>query len=334
MLNIIAPLAALLTQLTASPPTEGHWLRHPVRAYESLEAIAHHYKVPLQRLLDWNPDLDVPAERGELLRIPAGRFAPPTQRRTTRVRTGDTWASLASEHGVRSETLRLWNRRYAKRDMPPVGKSLTLWVPTGVTRLPSTESPVPTVRIPEGGVSVGLPQNGRLKDGIALPPSDLYTVRFPAWAYGTSLTIQSLIQGIQMFRDESGFSGPLYIGALSRQSGRKLKPHRSHQSGRDADVRLPALPPFQSQAELAPSQIDWAATWALVEALLRTERVEIMFLERPLKRRLREAAYMMGASDTRIREAMRRIHDEPGHDSHVHVRFICNPSTTTCRSEA
>src|SRR5690606_440043 len=123
---------------------------------------------------------------------------------------------------------------------PPHGARLVLWVPTGVKRLPAAapEITLPTFDVPDGGVAVGKPHRGRLENGVRLPDSELYTIRFDRLCYGTSLAVRDIQAAIATFRQETGFEGEVFIGAMSRKSGRKLSPHRSHRTGRDVDVRM------------------------------------------------------------------------------------------------
>jgi murein endopeptidase len=116
---------------------------------------------------------------------------------------------------------------------------------------------------------------------------------------------------------------------MSRKGGRKLRPHRSHRTGRDVDIRMPALPHAEG-SELARDEIDWAATWAMIDAFVRTEHVQQIYLERKLWERLRRAAMRTGASDGSITRAFDVISHEKGHTSHVHVRFVCGSDAPDC----
>lgn len=86
--------------------------------------------------------------------------------------------------------------------------------------------------------------------------------------------------------------------------------------------------------KLERREVDWFATWALIESLIRTERVEVIFLERKFFYHLRKAAQRLGASDHRIAEVLRHVRHSKGHTSHIHVRFECSPDAPKCRQGA
>ena len=77
------------------------------------------------------------------------------------------------------------------------------------------------------------------------------------------------------FRGRSGYEGTIEIASLSREVGRRLPPHVSHQSGRDVDIRLPLLPTVPVTRRPNPDEIDWLATWALIESLLARSDVHV-----------------------------------------------------------
>jgi murein endopeptidase len=196
--------------------------------------------------------------------------------------------------------------------------------------LPPLSQALPEVDVRPGGMSIGRPSRGRLRGGVPLPASDDYTVRVPYQGYGTSLTVRDVQRAIAGFRSETGFDDPITIGALSRRTGRRLRPHKSHQSGRDVDVRLPAMP-FVDGHSLESHEVDWHATYALIEAFVRTGDVNVIFLERRFYRRLRRAAERLGADDERIQHVLGHLKHSKGHTGHMHVRFRCAPESLECK---
>lgn len=305
-------------------------LRHRVQGNESIASIASRYGDSEEALRERNGLAGKP-KRGTVLEVAAQRTPPPRLLRKKTVGKKDTWAKLATRSGVDLDDLKRWNPRYAKRKRPPSGATLTLWVESGVTRYPLAEdaSAYREFDVRAGGFSVGKPHRGRLKDGVALPKGDLYTIRFGWQSFGSTVAVTHIQRGIDAFRRETGFEGEIKIGAMSQKHGRRLRPHRSHQSGRDVDIRMPAL----AQAEgfkLESDEIDWPATWALLDAMVRTEAVAVIFVERKLFRKLRRAGMSIGASDERISKVMRSIRHSKGHTSHVHVRFVCSPQAERC----
>ncbi len=98
------------------------------------------------------------------------------------------------------------------------------------------------------------------------------------------------------------------------------------------DVRLPAMP-HADGFKLEIDEVDWHATWALIDTFVRTGDVEIIFLERKLRHRLKRAGMALGADDERVSTVMRKIRHSPGHTAHIHVRFRCDDHEERCRAQ-
>src|SRR5690606_19863862 len=131
---------------------------------------------------------------------------------------------------------------------------------------------LPLVAIQKGSVSVGKPNKGKIVNPIALPENKkLYTVRKPDESFGSTHALYNLQLAIAQWRQATGFTGPLLIGAISKKGGGRLRPHSSHQSGRDVDIRLP-LKRSDGSADNV-NDVDWDATWGLILALVGTGEV-------------------------------------------------------------
>lgn len=303
-------------------------IRYTMQGGEVLSDLAAQYGIAEEDLRRDNPGA---MERGRVLVVKATRLPPPRQRLKVSTRERDDWAKVAQRYGVLEAELRLWNPRASSRKRLRPGTSLVMWLPSGATRypLPDDAAEFPDVPKPDHGESVGRPNRGRLVEGAALPVGP-YVIRFDWQKYGSALMVWNLSRVLRAFRAETGFERDLFVGAMSRRNGRRLRPHRSHQSGRDVDVRLPAMPHAEG-FKLSVDEVDWHATWALVDAFVRTGDVQVIFLERKLRRRLKRAGLALGANDERIARVMGSVRHSPGHTAHVHVRFQCAPSETQCR---
>jgi hypothetical protein len=271
-------------------------------------------------------------ETGTVLRIHASKFPRPRQQVRLSIGPKDTWEEVAQRYDLSVAELKQANRRFAKRRRPG-GLRLHAWMDTRVLPPGSGQhGPVPPqFEVRTDGLSVGRPHRGRLEDGVALPESDQYTVRKPRQGYGTSLAVVSIQRAVATFRYQTGFEGEVMIGAMSRRTGRRLRPHRSHQSGRDADIRLPAMAFAEGEHDLSVQDVDWPAAWGLIRAFVATEVVQVIFLERRHYRRLRRAGREMGATDEEIEQVMGHLRHAKGHTAHFHVRFICSPLADRCR---
>lgn len=313
-------------------------LHHVCIPWERLEHIARRYDVSEEDIARWN-GLDLSKRRplypGKRLKIHARRVPPLRQKLTVLAREDDTWKKIAKRHGVDRATLRRWNLRLARRGLEP-GAEVMLWMESSMPHpaLDRRGPPVPTLSVPPGGLSVGRPSKGKLVGGVQLPQSDMYRIRIPYQSYGTSYTVLHLQRAIATFRHRTAFPGEIVIGAMSRRTGRRLRPHKSHQSGRDVDIRMPAMPHARPGMKLRPGDVDWHATWALIEALVDTGAVQSIYLERSLQKRLRLAAKAMGTDMPRINAIIHPngvVRHSPGHVGHIHVRFRCSPEATRCR---
>ncbi len=258
------------------------------------------------------------------------------------VAKGETWRTLAKRYEVDEKRLRRWNQGRARRLKR--GEVLHVWVeietpPTSVQELLATLPP-----LDGDGESVGLPNRGHLERGVAIPtmPS-WWTLRRPDEAFGSAFAVQQLTNAIARYRIASGRFDPLSIGSMSRKTGGKLRPHSSHQSGRDIDIRLPGrrdLPAKEIPDEL--DEVDWDATWVLVKSFIESGQVEFIFLDASRQAELASAARRANATSAQLDEWLQWprptnsnagvVRDEPGHTAHIHVRFRCGPEERECRS--
>ena len=308
------------------------WIRYRLGRGEQVAELAERYGVPMAEVEAINgPASEL--HKGDLVVLQPRTFAPPRASRAVKVgEKKRTWAEVAARWGVDEQELRLWNQRFKKRkEKLPKGAVLTVRFDSGVTRFPyvGTPQPMPTFEAKKDAFSIGKPHRGRIENAAQLPESELYTIRFNRLAWGSTLTVESIQSALAAFRRDSGFSGDLFIGAMSRKTGRRLRPHRSHQSGRDLDIRMPAMSHTEGY-KLDRTEIDWHATWVLVDSFIRTGNVKVIFLERKLFARLRSAGLRMGATDERMDEVMSKVRHSKGHTSHIHVRFVCAEGSERC----
>ncbi len=195
--------------------------------------------------------------------------------------------------------------------------------------------------IPAGGLSVGTPQRGALTNAVQLPPRPhLYTRRHPGRSYGSTHTIRTIQTALSSLRKEHGVSSEVMVGDLSALSGGPLSPHVSHQSGRDIDIRLLlAEGTSRETVPVSPSQVDWDATWRLVQSFLETGQVSVIFLDFNRQAHLHAAALRGGVHETvarrwfqwPVRGGRGMIRHEDGHRAHVHVRLQCGEAEPDCR---
>ena len=199
------------------------------------------------------------------------------------------------------------------------------------------------------GQSVGAPWEGRLQHPTPMPPSDAYHLRRPARAFGTAAAVGFLGRAIAETVDTFPDVHVLAIGDLSAPSGGQITEHRSHQSGRDADVGLyyldqPAGYPA-SFVTATDDNLDCEATFKLIERLAATADedggVQMIFLDFDVQGLLYEWALGQGVSEARLGHLFQFPHGrgsseglvrhEPNHDNHLHVRFRCPAGDSGCQ---
>jgi penicillin-insensitive murein endopeptidase len=193
-------------------------------------------------------------------------------------------------------------------------------------------------------LSVGLPNAGwqlRAKKLSSSPQLWIQNKSIP-YTYGhPSLVLMLHRTSKQIARQSPG--SVLLVGDLSREFGGPLTGHKSHQSGRDADVgffvtdakgrpqnsrRLLAFDAAGRARDGSGLRFDDYRNWLLVQLWLKDDRAELehVFVASHLRRRLLDFA--------RARPSFRRYVDEAAqflrqptnglpHDDHFHIRIAC-----------
>ncbi len=163
-------------------------------------------------------------------------------------------------------------------------------------------------------ISLGLPYQGRLIDGVQLPAeSPLWTTWDPALdrvpdrdyrRYGSAKLVHLLVSVAQAYHDANPNAPRLVIGDLSRRGGGPLDQHESHQNGLDVDVYYPRT----DGLEIAPTTI---------------EQVDI-----PLARDLLDrfvaahAEFVFVGPHLPLSGPAGVVEPLVGHDNHMHVRIF------------
>jgi murein endopeptidase len=332
------PTSRVVATAFSLPSSGGQWVTHEIVKDERLDQIAERYAVSVGSILRWNqldplrPQFWVGQQLKVLTQLP--------NRVRTKVlyvvRAKDTWGSIAERYHVEPSSLqKVWNPAEKKL---AVGRQLTLWVePDQVAELPDPGFTIKPVEV--GAVSVGWPDNGRLRHGVQIPQNpELYTVRNVDHAWGSTHAIEVLQKSIATFRLRTGYDQPITLWDMSMKSGGRYGPHRSHRSGRDIDIGLPMNENPKKHA--TPKRVvDWTAMWHMVRAMVETEQVRYVFLSRIQQASLYKAAKACGATNEELDRVMQYprfkklgiVRDAPGHTGHLHVRFLCGPDEKDCR---
>lgn len=178
-----------------------------------------------------------------------------------------------------------------------------------------------------GSVSVGFADQGRLLNAVHLEDGDAWTVARRDLAWGTQETIESLVTAFRAVRK-------LFPGARARlshiglQTGGWLRPHKSHQSGRDADLGFFYKGDGRPGGRLKNivKAFDLPRNWALIKALITQSDVQIVWVDRGIQKILRDHALKTGEDKAWVDRIFRAGKDSllqhaRRHHDHFHVRF-------------
>lgn len=204
------------------------------------------------------------------------------------------------------------------------------------------------VRGPVEGQSLGAPWQGKLRQPTELPAGDGYVIRRPWRAFGTATTVDIIHDALTDIRVQFPEAHAIAVGDISQESGGQITQHRSHQSGRDVDIGLiyktqPANYPDDFVSASADN-LDCEATYALLNEFAETATkdggVQMIFLDYKVQGLLYDWAKANGEDVSILdklfqypnRGAQTLVRHIANHDNHMHVRFKCPESDTSCRN--
>ena len=199
-----------------------------------------------------------------------------------------------------------------------------------------------------GSESIGrASRGGRLASGIALLPCDHRAVKSTGTGnhFGTAELVGMLEHATRTVA--ARFEGShITIGDLSRSTGGRLKHHRSHRSGRDADVGFYFVAEdgtphraeqfvrvFADGTTAEGQRFDVARNWELLRSMIEFNgaRLQYVFVSRPIQHLLLTHAAESGASPDLLERARDLMsHYARGHDNHFHVRIHCPEGDSLC----
>ncbi len=300
----------------------------PVRTYrvrrgDTLTGIALRHDTTIGELLAANPGLR--ADRifpGQTIDVGA-----PKPEVRFKLERGDSLLAVAKRYDVSPRDLSRWNASLSHQDPRP-GTNIRLY-----TRAPVSPSE-----------AIGPTNRGRLENGVRLPPHRGYLVRNAARAYGTEETTRWIVGAFNAVDAKFKHSKVVRIHDISDRDGGKLRDHKSHQNGRDADISY-----YQNECgskgcrfdEFRSSELDVARQWALLEYWLRHGQAEMIFIDYRLQAKLYRYAKRKGVTKAQLDRWIQypRGKYEPqgvirhfrNHEDHLHVRFVCPYSDLRCR---
>jgi penicillin-insensitive murein endopeptidase len=207
----------------------------------------------------------------------------------------------------------------------------------------------PTPLAPGLRGSVGLPHQGVLTDAAPLPPrgTGYRLFRMQTDTRWGNPRLVAAIQGAARTVSQVRPGAPLLVGDLSARRGGAWTGHRSHRTGRDADLLLYCLTPDgrsipspgfvhfgpDGLAETEDGKfvrLDVPRTWEVVKALVDAPEANVqwLFLARWLEALVIEHARARGEDPElvwRAENVLLQPKDSASHDDHLHLRIACTP---------
>lgn len=298
---------------------------YEVQTGDTLGAVAQQFGVSVEDLVMWNDGLEPDRIHvGQSLLVSASRH-----RIRHKVRPGETLSRIAQEHELRVDQILAWNPR-ADRHQIRAGQQLTLY-----STIPASTSE-----------SVGFPYHGRLLESVQLSPHSGYVIRDRSRAYGTHETVRFITEAFSTVRKLHPDAPRVRVHDISRRRGGRMTGHRSHQSGRDADISFflrrgcsadEGCPMIRAN----PQDLELGPQWTLLRHWLERGQLEAVFIDYTLVEALYNQAKKDGVGEpqlTRWFQFPRGRHVARGvirhyrqHRDHMHVRFRCHESDEACQ---
>lgn len=183
-----------------------------------------------------------------------------------------------------------------------------------------------------GAATLGRPNAGALFNASQMPENPAWKRVDPSHAWATPETIEYLTKALLAVSERYPDTAPVSIGHLSAQRGGPLRPHVSHQSGRDVDVGFYYSGDTNRWYRRATADnLDLPRTWWLIRNLVLGTNIEMILLDQSLIAPLERYALDSGEDREWVEGVFHRrngranvVRHAPGHATHLHLRFF-NP---------
>ncbi len=174
-----------------------------------------------------------------------------------------------------------------------------------------------------GSISVGFANLGRLINGVRFPEGDAWVVVNPPKSYGTQEVVDYLITAAKTVKEKFPDAPPLRINDLSAEKGGYIRPHKSHQNGRDVDIGFYYI--YDSKNPKAKT-FDVAKNWEFIKAIITKTDVQVILVDRRIQKQLYEYAKSTGENEDWLNSVFKSgehalIKHARRHRGHFHIRF-------------
>lgn len=175
-----------------------------------------------------------------------------------------------------------------------------------------------------GSLSFGTAGAGRLMNAARMPVGPAWMLTTPHAAFGTQETVKYLITAITEVARQYPNATPIRVNGISSKNGGRLRPHKSHQNGRDVDLGF-YYPGETVRAVAREKVIDLAKNWALLKALITLTDVQVILVDKRIQKVLYEYALEHGEDeawlDSIFKGKQPLVQHARRHRDHFHVRF-------------
>ncbi|TPV92623.1 MAG: hypothetical protein B7733_24785 [Myxococcales bacterium FL481] len=195
--------------------------------------------------------------------------------------------------------------------------------------------------------SLGYPGDGKLQGGVPMLAGPGRELRAIPWkTFATAETVGLLDRLLKEWPRREPDAHPVLVGNLSAREGGRLKPHSSHQSGRDFDVSYIQRPGVYDELnwrEMNAENLDAEKTWSLIKLFAESDATEAIFVDRSIQKLLHAHALEHGTvPKAELPQWLQYPRGTPGphtlvqhvrgHIDHMHVRFACPPKQASCKT--
>jgi hypothetical protein len=177
-----------------------------------------------------------------------------------------------------------------------------------------------------GSISAGFAHEGRLINGVKMPPCEdgSWMVVIPSW--GTAETIEAIKVAAREVKRLHPNAFPLRVNQISAIEGGYVRPHRSHQNGRDVDLGFYYPTESPSRIREREKVIDVPQNWSLLKALITLTDVQVVLLDKRVQAVLYAHALSIGEDQRWLDSIFKAgpaslVQHARRHRDHFHVRF-------------
>ncbi|WP_233576546.1 penicillin-insensitive murein endopeptidase [Citreicoccus inhibens] len=177
-----------------------------------------------------------------------------------------------------------------------------------------------------GSMSVGFVESGRMVNSVQFPQGKDWIVVSPELAWATNETVDALSGVIRDVRSRFPNAPPIRVNAMSAKEGGYIRPHKSHQNGRDVDLGFyyPTVDPVRARER--ERYIDVGLNWELVRTLVTTTDVQMILVDKRVQKVLYDYALAHGEDKAWLNSLFNAgpssiLKHARHHRDHFHVRF-------------